>query len=124
MPGNGREFTLTDGSLTGGEVYEGSDKIATVSYDKDSKTATLKFENDYTFKKDYYYYLSITNVVPNQTAFDKYQNDGYTNHGDDYTDASLNGYSAVGNGTSSKQAGFYSNSQATISYKWKDSNVT
>ena len=124
VPGNGCEFTLTDGSLTGGEVYEGSDKIATVSYDKDSKTATLKFENDYTFKKDYYYYLSITNVVPNQTAFDKYQNDGYTNQGDDYTDASLNGYSAVGNGTSSKQAGFYSNSQATISYKWKDSNVT
>lgn len=124
VSGNGREFTLTDGSLTGGEVYEGSDKIATVSYDKNSKTATLKFENDYTFKKDYYYYLSITNVVPNQTAFDKYQNDGYTNQGDDYTDASLNGYSAVGNGTSSKQAGFYSNSQATISYKWKDSNVT
>ena len=124
VPGNGREFTLTDGSLTGGEVYEGSDKIATVSYDKDSKTATLKFENDYTFKKDYYYYLSITDVVPNQTAFDKYQNDGYTNQGDDYTDASLNGYSAVGNGTLSKQAGFYSNSQATISYKWKDSNVT
>lgn len=124
VAGNGREFTLTDGSLIGGEVYEGSDKIATVSYDKDSKTATLKFENDYTFKKDYYYYLSITNVVPNQTAFDKYQNDGYTNQGDDYTDASLNGYSAVGNGTSSKQVGFYSNSQATISYKWKDSNVT
>lgn len=124
VAGNGREFTLTDGSLIGGEVYEGSDKIATVSYHKDSKTATLKFENDYTFKKDYYYYLSITNVVPNQTAFDKYQNDGYTNQGDDYTDASLNGYSAVGNGTSSKQVGFYSNSQATISYKWKDSNVT
>lgn len=124
VAGNGREFTLTDGSLIGGEVYEGSDKIATVSYDKDSKTATLKFENDYTFKKDYYYYLSITNVVPNQTAFDKYQNDGYTNQGDDYTDASLNGYSAVGNGTSSKQVGFYSNSQATISYKWKDNNVT
>lgn len=124
VAGNGREFTLTDGSLIGGEVYKGSDKIATVSYDKDSKTATLKFENDYTFKKDYYYYLSITNVVPNQTAFDKYQNDGYTNQGDDYTDASLNGYSAVGNGTSSKQVGFYSNSQATISYKWKDSNVT
>ena len=122
--GAGREFTLTEGSLTGGDVYEGSDKIATVSYDKDSKTATLKFENDYTFKKDYYYYLSITNVVPNQTAFDKYQIDGYTNQGDDYTDASSNGYSAVGKGTSSKQAGFYSNSQATISYKWKDNNVT
>ena len=124
VSGNGREFKLTNGSLADSDVYEGTTKIATVSYNKDTKTATLKFENDYTFKKDYYYYLSITNIVPNQTAFDKYQNDGYTNQGDDYTDASLNGYSAVGNGTSSKQVGFYSNSQATISYKWKDNNVT
>lgn len=124
VSGNGREFTLTDGSLTGGEVYEGSDKIATVSYDKNSKTATLKFENDYTFKKDYYYYLSITNVVPNQTAFDEYQKTAYPNKGDKYTDASPDGYSAVETGTSSEKAGFYSNSAATISYKWKDSTVT
>lgn len=82
VAGKGREFTLTDGSLAASDVYEGSDKIATVSYDKDSKTATLKFENDYTFKKDYYYYLSITNVVPNQTAFDEYQKTAYPNKGD------------------------------------------
>lgn len=124
VSGKGREFTLTDGSLAASDVYEGTTKIATVSYDKDSKTATLKFENDYTFKKDYYYYLSITNVVPNQTAFDEYQKRAYPNKGDKYTDASSDGYSAVETGTSSEKAGFYSNSAATISYKWKDSNVT
>lgn len=124
VSGNGREFKLTDGSLAASDVYEGNTKIATVSYNKDTKTATLKFEDSYTFKENYYYYLSITNVVPNQTAFDEYQKTAYPNKGDKYTDASSDGYSAVETGTSSEKAGFYSNSAATISYKWKDSNVT
>ena len=124
VAGEGREFELTDGSLAASDVYEGTNKIATVSYDKDRKTATLKFEDSYTFKENYYYYLSITNVVPNQTAFDEYQKTAYPNKGDKYTDASSDGYSAVETGTSSENAGFYSNSAATISYKWKDSNVT
>lgn len=124
VSGVGREFTLTDGSLAASDVYEGTTKIATVSYNKDTKTATLKFEDSYTFKENYYYYLSITNVVPNQTAFDEYQKTAYPNKGDKYTDASSDGYSAAETGTSSEKAGFYSNSAATISYKWKDSNVT
>lgn len=124
VSGNGREFTLTDGSLAASDVYEDTTKIATVSYNKDKKTATLKFEDSYTFKENYYYYLSITNVVPNQTAFDRYQKTADPNKGDKYTDASSDGYSAVETGTSSEKAGFYSNSAATISYKWKDSNVT
>ena len=124
VAGEGREFELTDGSLAASDVYEGTNKIATVSYNKDRKTATLKFEDSYTFKENYYYYLSITNVVPNQTAFDEYQKTAYPNKGDKYTDASSDGYSAVETGTSSENAGFYSNSAATISYKWKDSNVT
>ena len=124
VSGVGREFTLTDGSLAASDVYEGTTKIATVSYNKDTKTATLKFEDNYTFQKDYYYYLSITSVVPNQTAFDEYQKTAYPNKGDKYTDASPDGYSAVETGTSSEKAGFYSNSAATISYKWKDSTVT
>lgn len=124
VSGNGREFTLTDGSLAASDVYEGTTKIATVSYNKDTKTATLKFEDSYTFKENYYYYLSITNVVPNQTAFDEYQKTAYPNKGDKYTDASSDGYSAVETGTSSEKPGFYSNSAAKISYKWKDSNVT
>lgn len=123
VPGDGREFTLTDGSLAASDVYEDTTKIATVSYNKDTKTATLKFADNYTFQKDYYYYLSITNVVPNQTAFDEYQKKAYPNKGDKYTDASSDGYSAVETGTSSEKAGFYSNNAATISYKWKDSNV-
>lgn len=124
VSGKGREFTLTDGSLAASDVYEGTTKIATVSYNKDTKTAALKFEDSYTFKENYYYYLSITNVVPNQTAFDEYQKTASPNKGDKYTDASSDGYSAVETGTSSEKAGFYSNSAATISYKWKDSNVT
>lgn len=124
VSGKGREFTLTDGSLAASDVYEGTTKIATVSYNKDTKTAALKFEDSYTFKENYYYYLSITNVVPNQTAFDEYQKAAYPNKGDKYTDASSDGYSAVETGTSSEKAGFYSNSAATISYKWKNSNVT
>ena len=123
VPGDGREFTLKDGSLAASDVYEGTTKIATVSYNKDTKTATLEFADNYTFQKDYYYYLSITNVVPNQTAFDEYKKKAYPNKGDKYTDASSDGYSAVETGTSSEKAGFYSNNAATISYKWKDSKV-
>lgn len=43
VSGKGREFSLTDGSLAASDVYEGTTKIATVSYNKDTKTATLKF---------------------------------------------------------------------------------
>ena len=35
VSGVGREFTLTDDSLAASDVYEGTTKIATVSYDKD-----------------------------------------------------------------------------------------
>ena len=118
IEGDGREF-----DLAGGDVYEGSDKIATASYDATTKTATLEFEDNYKFKENYYYYISITNVVPNQTALDEYGKTAYPNVGDNFTDASENRYNAITGGTSSKKPGFYSNSEAKISYKWKDSNV-
>ena len=118
IEGDGREF-----DLAGGDVYEGSDKIATASYDATTKTATLKFKDNYKFKENYYYYISITNVVPNQTALDEYGKTAYPNVGDNFTDASENRYNAITGGTSSKKPGFYSNSEAKISYKWKDSNV-
>lgn len=118
IEGDGREF-----GLAGGDVYEGSDKIATASYDATTKTATLKFKDNYKFKENYYYYISITNVVPNQTALDEYGKTAYPNVGDNFTDASENRYNAITGGTSSKKPGFYSNSEAKISYKWKDSNV-
>lgn len=118
IEGDGREF-----DLAGGDVYEGSDKIATASYDATTKTATLKFKDNYKFKENYYYYISITNVVPNQTALDEYGKTAYPNVGDNFTDASENRYNAITGGTSSKKPVFYSNSEAKISYKWKDSNV-
>lgn len=118
IEGDGREF-----DLTGGDVYEGSDKIATASYDATTKTATLEFEDNYKFKENYYYYISITNVVPNQTALDEYGKTAYPNVGDNFTDASEDRYNAITGGTSSKKPGFYSNREAKISYKWKDSNV-
>lgn len=49
IEGDGREF-----DLAGGDVYEGSDKIATASYDATTKTATLKFKDNYKFKEKFY----------------------------------------------------------------------
>ena len=128
ISGNGREFTLEVArSEAGGDVYEGTTKIATARYSVDSETgretATLTFEPDYELKKDYYYYISITNVTPTDEAFNEYLTNGYPSEGSDYTDASGDGYVAINTGdtiTSSKKDGFYSNAKATISYKWKN----
>ena len=129
IPGNEREFTLeVASSEAGGEVYEGTTKIATARYSVDSETgretATLTFEPNYELKKDYYYYISITNVIPTDEAFNEYLANGYSSKGSDYTDASDNGYLAVTGGASSEKEGFYSNTEATISYKWKDKDYT
>ena len=45
VAGKGREFTLTDGSLAASDVYEGSDKIATVSYANDNSIEYQKRAN-------------------------------------------------------------------------------
>ena len=128
IAGNGREFTLTEASSeAGGVVYEGTEKIGTVRYNGDTKTATLTFEPDYELKKNYYYYVSITNVTPTDEAFNEYLTNGYPSEGSDYTDASSDGYLAINTGdtiTSSKKDGFYSNAKATISYKWKNKEYT
>ena len=129
ISGNGREFTLEVARReAGGDVYEGTTKIATARYSVDSETgretATLTFEPDYELKKDYYYYISITNVIPTDEAFNEYLANGYPSRGSEYTDASDNGYLAVNSGTSSEKEGFYSNTEATISYKWKDKDYT
>lgn len=63
------DFTLADG----GDVTVDGKKIATVSYDNSTKTAKLDFEDSYKLEDNYYYYLSITNVIPNATAFETYQ---------------------------------------------------
>lgn len=132
ISGDGREFTLEVArSEAGGDVYEGTTKIATARYSVDSETgretATLTFEPNYELEKNYYYYISITNVTPTDEAFNEYLTNGYPSEGSDYTDASSDGYSAINTGntiTSSKKDGFYSNAEATISYKWKDKKYT
>ena len=63
-------------------------------------------------------------MIPTDEAFNEYLANGYSSKGSDYTDASDNGYLAVTGGASSEKEGFYSNTEATISYKWKDKDYT
>lgn len=107
-----------------GKVTLNNKEIATVTYNSLKKEAKLKFNDDYSLEANYYYYLTITNVTPNQRAFDKYkENGGYgTTKGDANTDEDTGGYTSKNEGTSSGQAGFYSNAKATVSYKNKKSS--
>ena len=123
-----KEFTL----IKGGNVTVDGEIIASVSYSPVTKTAKLTFEPSYKLKKNYYYYLTITNVIPNEKAFKEYEDNGFNyggTTGDDWTDEGGNGYYATNVAdkasasmiTSSKQLGFESNEKATVSYKSKDS---
>mgnify|MGYP004463359745 CR=1 FL=1 len=109
-----------------GKVTLNNKEIATVTYDSLKKEAKLKFNDDYSLEANYYYYLTITNVTPNQTAFNEYkENGGYgttTTKGDANTDEDTGGYTSKNEGTSSGKAGFYSNAKATVSYKNKKSS--
>ena len=129
-----REFAL-DVTGDSAKVTVDGGTIATVSYDAKNKTATLDFEDSYKLKADYYYYLTITNVIPNETAFNEYAKNNYsygTTVGDASTDEGTDGYFATddanrattGEITSSLQPGFFSNAKATVSYKKKDSGST
>lgn len=117
------------------KVTVDGETIATVSYNAATKTATLDFTDSYKLKADYYYYLTITNVIPNETAFREYAKNNYsygTTVGDVSTDEGTGGYFATDNAntattrviTSSGKPGFVSNAKATVSYKKKDSGST
>lgn len=109
----------------GGTVTFANGKKAVASYDAKTKTATLTFAPDHKLEKDHYYYLTITNVVPNEAAFQEYQTgNGYNAVGDTPSDASNDGYQAVSTGTSSGKKGFNSNASASIRYTYKDVNHT
>ena len=129
-----REFAL-DVTGDSAKVTVDGKTIATVSYDAENKTATLDFEDSYKLKADYYYYLTITNVIPNETAFNEYAKNNYSygaTVGDASTDEGTDGYFATGDKnqattgeiTSSNQPGFFSNAKATVSYKNKESGPT
>ena len=97
----------------------------TVSYDSTSKTAQWSLGEDYGLEENTYYYMQITNVIPSQTAYDQYKENGrYPNVGDDFTDADLGEYRAKSGDFSSNKEGFYSNSSSSVSYKWKDETST
>lgn len=109
----------------GGTVTFANGKKAVARYDATTKTATLTFASDHKLEKDHYYYLTITNVVPNEAAFQEYQTgNSYDAVGDTPSDASDDGYQAVSTGTSSGKKGFNSNDSASIRYTYKDVSHT
>lgn len=109
----------------GGTVTFANGKKAVARYDATTKTATLTFAPNHKLEKDHYYYLTITNVVPNEAAFQEYQTgNSYNAVGDTPSDASDDGYQAVSTGTSSGKKGFKSNASASIRYTYKDVNHT
>ena len=115
-----KEFTLN-----GGTVFLNGTQIATANYNNTTKTATLTFVPTYQLEKDYYYYITITNVTPTEKAFDEYQTGtSYNATGASPSDASANGYYATTGGTSSGNKGFKSNATATVSYTYKNTSHT
>lgn len=115
-----KEFTLN-----GGTVFLNGTQIATADYNNTTKTATLTFVPTYQLEKDYYYYITITNVTPTEKAFDEYQTGtSYNATGASPSDASANGYYATTGGTSSGNKGFKSNATATVSYTYNNTSHT
>lgn len=115
-----KEFTLN-----GGTVFLNGTQIATANYNNATKTATLTFVPTYQLEKDYYYYITITNVTPTEKAFDEYQTGtSYNATGASPSDASANGYYATTGGTSSGNKGFKSNATATVSYTYNNTSHT
>lgn len=112
-------------SLDGGNVLLNGTRIATANYNKTTKTATLTFASTYQLEKDYYYYITITNVTPTEEAFDEYQTGtSYNATGAIPSDASADGYYATTGGTSSDHKGFKSNATATVSYTYNNTSHT
>lgn len=115
-----KEFTLN-----GGTVFLNGTQIATANYNNTTKTATLTFVPTYQLEKDYYYYITITNVTSTEKAFDEYQTGtSYNATGASPSDASANGYYATTGGTSSGNKGFKSNATATVSYTYNNTSHT
>lgn len=112
-------------SLDGGNVLLNGTRIATANYNKETKTATLTFDPTYQLEKDYYYYITITNVTPTEKAFDEYQTGtSYNATGASPSDASADGYYATTGGTSSGNKGFKSNATATVRYTYNNISHT
>ena len=115
---------------TSGNAVDVSE-IITVSTAKDSDGKTqiiMQFKSDYKLESGYTYYV-IAKIRPTTKAYLKYQNQSYTDTGDENTDEYLGkgkkpGKDTRNDGTSSKQKGFYSNESANVTYKYNNETYT
>lgn len=102
-------------------------EIITVSTPKDSDGKTqiiMRFKPDYKLESGYTYYVTAK-IQPTTKAYLKYQNESYTDTGDENTDEYLGegkkpGKDTRNDGTSSKQKGFYSNESANVTYEYNN----
>lgn len=125
---NGKVITkLKDAS--GSEVDVSNIITASITNDSDGKTQIImRFESDYKLESGYTYYVTAK-IRPTTKAYLKYQNQSYTDTGDENTDEYLGadkkpGNDTKNNGTSSKQKGFYSNVSANVTYKYNNETYT
>ena len=115
---------------TSGNAVDVSE-IITVSTAKDSDGKTqiiMHFNSDYKLESGYTYYVTAK-IRPTTKAYLKYQNQSYTDTGDENTDEYLGtdkkpGKDTKNDGTSSKQKGFYSNVSANVTYKYNNETYT
>ena len=106
-------------------------EIITVSTAKDSDGKTqiiMRFKSDYKLESGYTYYVTAK-IQPTTKAYLKYQNESYTDTGDENTDEYLGkdkkpGKDTKNEGTSSEENGFYSNVSANVTYKYNNETYT
>ena len=106
-------------------------EIITVSTAKDSDGKTqiiMRFEPSYKLESGYTYYVTAK-IQPTTKAYLKYQNESYTDTGDENTDEYLGkdkkpGKDTKNEGTSSEENGFYSNVSANVTYKYNNKTYT
>ena len=108
---NGVSLTLDPTETNKGNENE---RTLHASYNSTTKQLLLDFPDDYQLEADYTYYVTVK-IAPTIEAYERYQELGnnYPNGmiGDEGTDAK-------DNHTSSKQPGFYSNNEATVTYTY------
>ena len=117
---------ITELKDTSGNEVDKSE-IITVSTPKDSDGKTqiiMRFKPDYQLESGYTYYVTAK-IRPTTKAYLKYQNQSYTDTGDENTDEYLGegkkpGKDTRNEGTSSKQKGLYSNVSANVTYKYNN----
>ena len=115
---------------TSGNEVDVSDIITTQTQkDSDGKTQIImRFKSDYKLESGYTYYVTAK-IQPTTKAYLKYQNESYTDTGDENTDEYLGkdkkpGKDTKNEGTSSEENGFYSNVSANVTYKYNNETYT